>query len=189
MPQNPEQLALADPKRFKTIQDLTQLRPDCGASIDDMLVIDSGFLIIIDLSHIGNILNPYNSPSADYVRTHGVFVCSDIHPEYRPVFWREPFLLLPISCHLNENLTGYAGIGAVVGKISCLSGSLLFMPVRKDMPTPLGDLIDTALAKEPGMQSFDQALFDLYRRGMISMEEALSNADSRSNLEAKINFG
>jgi twitching motility protein PilU len=43
--------------------------------------------------------------------------------------------------------------------------------------------------KEPGMQSFDQALFDLYRRGHISMEEALSNADSRSNLEAKINFG
>ncbi len=43
--------------------------------------------------------------------------------------------------------------------------------------------------KEPGMQSFDQALFDLYRRAAISMEEALSNADSRSNLEAKINFG
>jgi twitching motility protein PilU len=43
--------------------------------------------------------------------------------------------------------------------------------------------------KEPGMQSFDQALFDLYRKGAISMEEALSNADSRSNLEAKINFG
>jgi twitching motility protein PilU len=43
--------------------------------------------------------------------------------------------------------------------------------------------------REPGMQSFDEALFDLYRRGAISMEEALSNADSRSNLEAKINFG
>jgi twitching motility protein PilU len=43
--------------------------------------------------------------------------------------------------------------------------------------------------KEPGMQSFDQALFELYRKGSISMEEALSNADSRSNLEAKINFG
>jgi twitching motility protein PilU len=42
--------------------------------------------------------------------------------------------------------------------------------------------------KEPGMQSFDQALFELYRKGAISMEEALSNADSRSNLEAKINF-
>jgi twitching motility protein PilU len=42
--------------------------------------------------------------------------------------------------------------------------------------------------KEPGMQSFDQALFDLYKRGLIGMDEALSNADSRSNLEAKINF-
>jgi hypothetical protein len=152
MLQNPKQHALADPKRFKTIQDLTQLRPDCGASIDDMLVIDNGFLLIIDLSHIGNILNPYNSSSAAYVRTHGVIVCSEVHPEYRPVFWREPFLLLPMSCHLNENLTGYADIGTVVGKISCLSGSLLFMPARKDMPTMLGDLIDKALAKEPGLQ-------------------------------------
>jgi len=43
--------------------------------------------------------------------------------------------------------------------------------------------------RDPGMQSFDEALFDLYRKGTISMEEALSNADSRSNLEAKINFG
>jgi twitching motility protein PilU len=42
--------------------------------------------------------------------------------------------------------------------------------------------------REPGMQSFDQALFDLYRKGAIGMEEALSNADSRANLEAKINF-
>jgi len=42
--------------------------------------------------------------------------------------------------------------------------------------------------REPGMQSFDQALFDLYRKGELGMEEALSNADSRANLEAKINF-
>jgi twitching motility protein PilU len=38
------------------------------------------------------------------------------------------------------------------------------------------------------MQSFDQALFDLFRIGEIGLEEALSNADSRANLEAKINF-
>ncbi len=39
------------------------------------------------------------------------------------------------------------------------------------------------------LRRFDQALFELYRKGAISMEEALSNADSRANLEAKINFG
>ena len=40
-----------------------------------------------------------------------------------------------------------------------------------------------------GMQTFDDALFALYKEGRISLEEALNNADSRTNLEAKINFG
>ena len=42
---------------------------------------------------------------------------------------------------------------------------------------------------EPGMQDFDGALLHLYSTGSISMEEALANADSRADLEAKINFG
>jgi twitching motility protein PilU len=33
------------------------------------------------------------------------------------------------------------------------------------------------------------ALYQLYLDGKITLEEAISNADSRSNLEAKINFG
>ena len=42
---------------------------------------------------------------------------------------------------------------------------------------------------EQGMQNFDGALLDLYKAGTITLEEAMSHADSRSNLEAKINFG
>ena len=44
-------------------------------------------------------------------------------------------------------------------------------------------------SSEQGMQTFDAALLDLYRREKIAMEEALANADSRTNLEARINFG
>ena len=40
-----------------------------------------------------------------------------------------------------------------------------------------------------GMIHFDGALFDLYKQGRVSMEEALANADSKANLEARINFG
>ncbi|MGH8128079.1 MAG: PilT/PilU family type 4a pilus ATPase [Gammaproteobacteria bacterium] len=40
-----------------------------------------------------------------------------------------------------------------------------------------------------GMQSFDDALIELYKSGRISLDEALSNADSRANLEARIHFG
>ncbi len=45
------------------------------------------------------------------------------------------------------------------------------------------------LSGEPGIQSFDSALHEQYKQGRISLEEALLNADSRANLEAKINFG
>jgi len=42
---------------------------------------------------------------------------------------------------------------------------------------------------ERGIQSFDVSLRDLYKSGRIELDEALTAADSRANLEAKINFG
>lgn len=41
---------------------------------------------------------------------------------------------------------------------------------------------------EQGMQTFDGHLYKLYRDGRISLEEALRNADSASNLKLKINL-
>jgi len=37
-----------------------------------------------------------------------------------------------------------------------------------------------------GMQTFDMALYELYKKGMITVDEALRNADSRNNLSLKI---
>jgi len=152
MQRNSKPHTLADPKRFKTIQDLTKMRPDCGASIDDSLVIDNEFLLIIDLTHIGNLLNPDNNPSASYVRTHGVIVASYIRDVACPVLWSDPFLLLPLSQHLKGDLKVYVKIGEVVGSVSCPSGSFLFLPVQKDIPTPLNSLMDDALSKETGVK-------------------------------------
>jgi twitching motility protein PilU len=42
---------------------------------------------------------------------------------------------------------------------------------------------------DKSIRSFDSGLHDLYKQGRVAMEEALANADSRANLEAKINFG
>jgi twitching motility protein PilU len=44
-------------------------------------------------------------------------------------------------------------------------------------------------SNEKGVQNFDDALLNLYKAGTITLEEAMSHADSRSNLEAKVNFG
>jgi len=56
-----------------------------------------------------------------------------------------------------------------------------------------GDVIGVKEAmlssNERGIQNYDSALLHLYREGKIDIEEALTNADSRTNLEARINFG
>jgi twitching motility protein PilU len=46
-----------------------------------------------------------------------------------------------------------------------------------------------AQSSDKGMLTFDNSLYGLYKDGKIELEEALQNADSRTNLEAKINFG
>jgi len=43
-----------------------------------------------------------------------------------------------------------------------------------------------AKSRELGMQTFDQALFDLYEAGEISYEDALRNADSVNELRLNI---
>lgn len=42
---------------------------------------------------------------------------------------------------------------------------------------------------ERGVQNFDDALLTLYKSGTITLEEAMIHADSRADLEAKVNFG
>ena len=44
-------------------------------------------------------------------------------------------------------------------------------------------------SNERGIQNYDAALLHLYKEGRIDLEEALNNADSCTNLEARINFG
>jgi len=43
-------------------------------------------------------------------------------------------------------------------------------------------------SEELGMQTFDSHIYKLYKEGVISLEEALKNADSESNLQVRINL-
>jgi len=45
-----------------------------------------------------------------------------------------------------------------------------------------------AKSENVGMKTFDSALYELYREGLISEEEALKNADSPNNVRLKIKF-
>lgn len=41
-------------------------------------------------------------------------------------------------------------------------------------------------SRDSGMQTFDQALFDLYENGEITYQEAIKHADSPNDLRLKI---
>jgi twitching motility protein PilU len=53
------------------------------------------------------------------------------------------------------------------------------------------DVIKEAMEQgvQEGCQTFDQALFTLYKDGKITLEQALINADSMNNLRLKIKLG
>jgi twitching motility protein PilU len=44
-------------------------------------------------------------------------------------------------------------------------------------------------SREQGMQTFDQALYELYRQGLISYEDALHSADSKNDVRLMIKLG
>ena len=69
---------------------------------------------------------------------------------------------------------------------------LLNTPLAKDMIRKgdvhaLKELMKKS--RELGMQTFDQALFDLYNRGEVSYEEAIRHADSANDLRLMIKLG
>lgn len=59
--------------------------------------------------------------------------------------------------------------------------------IKKGEVDQIKDAMEQSLA--PGSQTFEQALYRLYMDGRISLEEALANADSATNLHWLINNG
>ncbi|MGZ8143735.1 MAG: ATPase, T2SS/T4P/T4SS family, partial [Methylosarcina sp.] len=59
--------------------------------------------------------------------------------------------------------------------------------IRKGQVHKLKELMKDS--REQGMQTFDQALYDLYVSGKISYEDALNSADSRNEVRLMIKLG
>jgi len=86
-----------------------------------------------------------------------------------------------ISQRLNPTVSGNGRIAAIEIMLnSPLMSDLIF----KGSVHEIKELI--AKSNELGMQTFDQALFDLYEAGEIKFEDALRNADSVNDLRLRV---
>lgn len=100
-------------------------------------------------------------------------------------------IFMDLSHYMNAIVAQRLVIGSDRKRVPAVE-VLLFTPHVADL-TMKGDItgVKEALreSREAGMQSFDNSMYQLYRDGKIDLETALANADSATDLEAKINFG
>jgi twitching motility protein PilU len=76
------------------------------------------------------------------------------------------------------------GIGRIAAMEIMLNTPLIADLIFKGEVGQIKDIM--AKSTRLGMQTFDQALFDLYEEGTISYEEAMRNADSKNELRLRI---
>ena len=142
--------ALADPKRFRPIQDLHKWSPDCMVAVDDSFELKDEFLFITDPIHLGQTMSAITDPSASYARRRGLTVTHYGGKASCPVLWCNPYLLLPLSQSLEEKFLLPANTETLAEKISCHSGSLLFLPLADDIPQSLRDQVNEVCTDQNG---------------------------------------
>ena len=82
-------------------------------------------------------------------------------------------------------------IPTIDGKRVAAIEILIGTPIIKELITK-GDIMEIKeimeKSEELGMQTFDSHIYKLYKEGIISLDEAMKNADSPSNLQVKMNL-
>jgi twitching motility protein PilU len=101
---------------------------------------------------------------------------------------RHPQILMQLSLNLRA-IVSQRLVSGLDGKRVVATEILMDTPRVKDL-IKKGEINSLKDAMEQGVQegsqTFDQALFILYKEGKISLEQALINADSANNLRVKI---
>nr|WP_296747832.1 PilT/PilU family type 4a pilus ATPase [Thioalkalivibrio sp.] len=102
---------------------------------------------------------------------------------------RRPQLLMDLSLNLKAVVSQRLvrtqdGKGRVPAVEILINTPLMSDLILKGAVHEMKDLISRS--REQGMQTFDQALFDLYEAGQINYQEAIRNADSMNDLRLRL---
>jgi twitching motility protein PilU len=94
-------------------------------------------------------------------------------------------LSLNLKSFISQRLIPRKGVKGRVAAVEILLNSPLIADlIFKGSVHEIKEIMGKS--RELGMQTFDQALFDLYEAGMVTYEDALRNADSLNDLRLKI---
>jgi hypothetical protein len=143
---------LAEPDRLRPIENPQKDFPGLGFTGADCFTLDDGGLLIMDPIFLADVYNANDDPVAAYLRANGVIVYGFGGDETCAVWWKEPYLLLPLSLCSPRNPAAVDGAIRVADRVMCDSGSFLFLPLGADQPTPVRLAVEEVLVKENGVR-------------------------------------
>ena len=89
-------------------------------------------------------------PEATFQRERGAYLDDFGGDCSGEVWWREPYLVLPVSAHYKERPEAPAGVKVLADEVGCDSGSFIFFPMSDDMPASLRKKVKTVLKDRNG---------------------------------------
>jgi twitching motility protein PilU len=94
-------------------------------------------------------------------------------------------LSVTLKCVISQRLVKTPGGGRIAAVEILLNSRYIAELIEKGELSEIKDAMEKSMV--PGSQTFEQALFQLYKSGAITLDEALANADSANNLQQVIN--
>jgi len=94
-------------------------------------------------------------------------------------------LAISLKCVISQRLVRAKSGGRVPAVEVMLNTTHIAELIKKGEMGEIKDAMEQSMA--PGSQTFEQALFELYSSGQITLEDALANSDSATNLHWLIN--
>lgn len=102
-------------------------------------------IVMVDPIYLADVYND-DSRIATLVRTLGTFVYDFGGDVSGPIWLKDPFLVMPISMHYGKTRPEVPPEATVLcDHVGCDSGSFVLLPLSKDIPAELGQVIDKCL--------------------------------------------
>lgn len=102
-------------------------------------------LLIVDPTYVADVYNSTDA-IASFLRDQGLFLMDFGGATAVPVWWKAPFMVMPISMH-NVNRNAPPDAKVLTEEIGCDSGSFVFLPLSEDIPPSVQSEVMTLLGK------------------------------------------
>lgn len=137
---------MVEPKRLiKPVEDFKSAFPDLTFRNRRSLVTSGERVVLVDPTYLADVYNSTDEV-ASFLRNNGLILMDFGGDTAVPVWWKSPFLVMPISMHLSDGgLKPPKGAKVLTEEIGCDSGSFVFLPLSATAPSNVRSKVEEAL--------------------------------------------